>query len=195
MRLTCLRHGITTYNIAHRFNGHRNDSLTPEQASELEQIRFDHSAYDAIYSSPLLRCLETARCLGIETLIEDARLMERNLGVFAGLTNAECEERYAEEFAAFRRFDADYRIPDGETRAEHLARTLSWLGDVAHRSNVLAIAHGGTLDFLYRMATGHSLHGPGGGFGIFGTANAALSVFEVNGPRVELIEWDKRLKA
>ena len=194
MRLTCLRHGITTDNVAHRFNGHRDDSLTVQQAKALRQVRFDRSAYDAVYSSPLRRCIETARCLGIEAFAEDARLMERNLGVFEGLTNAECEERHAEAFAAFRKFDADYRIPRGESRAEHLARTMSWLSDVAHHSTALAIAHGGTLDFLYRMATGHPLHGPGEGFGIFATANAALSVFEVNGPRVELVEWDKRLE-
>ena len=194
MRLTCLRHGITTDNIAHRFNGHRNDSLTSEQAVELARIRFDHSPYDLMYSSPLRRCIETARCLGIETFVEDARLMERNLGIFEGLTNAECEERHAEAFAAFRKFDSDYRIPGGESRAEHLARTLSWLDDIAVNSNVLAIAHGGTLDFLYRMATGHALHGPGGGFGIFGTANATLSVFEINGASVELIEWGTPLR-
>ena len=95
MRLTCLRHGITKDNIAHRFNGHRDDSLAAEQAEALRQVRFDHSAYDAIYTSPLRRCIETAHCLGIETFTDDARLMERNLGVFEGLTNAECEEKHA----------------------------------------------------------------------------------------------------
>jgi len=105
---------------------------------------------------------------------------------------SECEARYPDEFRTFQRFDADYQIPEGESRAENLARVVDWLQEAHRYQRVLAITHGGTIDFLYRMATGIELHG---GARIYSASNASLSVFKVRWPQVELVAYDIRLVA
>lgn len=192
MRLHCLRHGLSLANSQHRFNPKHEDALTDAQARALAATSFDISTFDGIYISPLRRCKETAEMLRITNFIEDARLAERDLGIFEGLTASECQVQFAEAFAAFRTFDADYCIPNGESRASHLARALEWLRDVSHHRRVLAITHGGTIDFLYRLGTGTALHG---GSDIFGGQNAAISIFEVNWPSVKLVQFSVSLTA
>lgn len=190
MRLDVLRHGVTALNESGRFNGWRDDGLTPTQRRRLESVRFDCRSYDAVYCSPLARCVETAACLGIAGYRVEPRIVERGLGVFEGLTAEECRARHPEDFARFLEFDETYCIPAGESRADNLARVRSWLDEATRFGRVLAITHGGTIDFLFRLATGHSLHG---GSEIFSGANAALSEFEVEWPLVRLLEFARPL--
>jgi hypothetical protein len=51
---------------------------------------------------------------------------------------------------------------------------------------VLEITHGGTIDFLYRMATAQPLHG---GNRIFAGSHVALSRFELEYPALRLITF------
>jgi len=187
-----VRHGVTHANLARRFNGSRDDPLTAAQRSALRTIRFDHSRYDAIYCSPLRRAVETAACLGIVDAILETRIAERNLGVFEGLTPEECRARYPEAFSAFLAFDADFQIPGGESRAQNLARVVAWLRDCACHRRVLAVTHGGTVDFLYRLASGACVHG---GREIFAGDNASVSMFEVSWPEVRLVDYSVPLDA
>ena len=194
MRLDLLRHGVTALNDAARFNGWRDDGLTQQQRRRLERVRFDWRRYDVVYCSPLVRCVETAACLGVASYRPEPRIVERGLGIFEGLTAEQCRERYPHDFARFLEFDESYRIPEGESRAENLARVMSWLEEAIRFERVLAITHGGTIDFVYRLATGHTLHG---GAEIFAGANAALSEFDVEWlaerPAVRLVEFARAL--
>jgi broad specificity phosphatase PhoE len=190
MELWLVRHGLTALNVEGRFNGWREDSLLAEQADRLRSTRLELRRFDAIYCSALTRCIETARCLGIGSFRSEPRIAERKLGVFEGLTAVECRERFADDFAQFIVFDAEYRIPGGESRAENLERVMSWLREVGALRSVLAITHGGTIDFLYRLATGHPLHG---GTEIFSGSSASVSEFEVDLPQVRLLGFDRPL--
>ena len=71
---------------------------------------------------------------------------------------------------------------------------MSWLehvaGDGADR--VLAITHGGVIDFLFRLASGRPLHG---GAEVFGGDNLGLSTFDVAWPDVRLIAFTAELPA
>jgi 2,3-bisphosphoglycerate-dependent phosphoglycerate mutase len=192
MRLYCLRHGLTIENTKGIYHGTSDGTLTDEQRAALANVRFDASRYDAIYCSPLGRCAETARALGIQSWVTDARITERNFGIFEGLSRSECEARFPDEFRAFQRFDEHYQIPKGESRAQNLARVLEWIQAIRRHQQVLAITHGGTIDFLYRMARGMDLHG---GSEIFSASNASLSSFNVDWPQVELVAYDARLVA
>ena len=187
MEVHCLRHGVTVGNVQGRYQGFCDSALTEEQLAAFSAVRFDSSIYDAVYCSPRGRCRDTAGALGIKSLIDEPRLAERHFGVFEGLPRAECERRFSVEFAAFQRFDADYEIPEGESRASNLARVLDWLEEVAVYRRVLAITHGGTIDFLYRLATNKAVHG---GAIVFAASNASVSSFEVHWPKIELIAYD-----
>ena len=110
--------------------------------------------------------------------------------MFEGLTDSECESQYPEAFRSFRLFDADFVITGGESRADHLSRVLAWLEEAACHNSVLAVTHGGTMDFLYRLGTGIPIHG---GERIYGGANASISTFQVDWPEIQLIDYSIRL--
>lgn len=181
LELHLVRHGLTPLNAAGVFSGWGDEGLTPLQEEQLLALDFDAGSYDAVYTSPAFRCRETARCLGLSEWVEDPRIAERHFGVFDGLTVARVRETYPEEFARFRALDADFVIPGGESRAQHLMRVRAWLADITDAERVLAITHGGVIDFLYRIGSGLPLHG---GDTVFAGSNAALSVFEMRGGEV-----------
>lgn len=187
MQLDCLRHGLTVENVRGIYHGRADGVLTEHQVHSLSTVRFDASGYDAIYCSPSGRCRDTANALGILAWISEPRIAERDFGIFEGLDASECASRYQSEFMAFQHLDADYRIPGGESRAQHWTRTVEWLREISGMRRVLAITHGGTIDFLYRVSSGISLHG---GERIFSGSAASISSFEVNWPDVALICYD-----
>jgi broad specificity phosphatase PhoE len=161
------------------------ECISEEQRQALSALSFDTSHFDAIYCSPAQRCRETAEALGIGDPIVEPRLAERGFGIFDGLTAQQCRDRYSAEFDAFLVLDGTFVIPGGESRAQHLDRIASWLEDVAHHAAVLAVTHGGTIDFLYRLGTGQPVHG---GSTVFAGPNAARSIFDVTWPNVSVIE-------
>ena len=188
MIVDCIRHGATASNLANRFSASLDEALTSEEDARLRVIRFDGSSYNQIFVSPLRRCVQTAECLGLSAWVTEPRIAERGLGIFAGLTPEECASRHGAAFEAFLAFDSDYTIPEGESRGAHLARVLSWMEQIAQSgaARVLAITHGGTIDFLYRMAMAQPIHG---GDDIFGGSNATLSRFEVEYPALRLVTF------
>ncbi|HWH04956.1 MAG TPA: histidine phosphatase family protein, partial [Gaiellaceae bacterium] len=98
------RHGETDWNREQRFQGHADrplNELGREQARELaERLRNDR--IDAVYSSPLVRALETAEtvaaALGLPVETREA-LREVDVGSWEGLSRDEIEERHPEDFA------------------------------------------------------------------------------------------------
>ena len=194
MILDCIRHGVTASNLAGRFNDSENEGLAAERIDLFERAFLDAASYDMVFVSTLRRCVETAERLGLREWISEARIAELRFGIFKGLTPAQCEAKHPEAFRAFSALDADYAHPGGESRAEHLSRVSSWLEETARLSprRVLAITHGGVIDFLYRTATDHPLHGGGQ---IFAGANLARSRFEVDWPRLRLIIFNEPLVA
>ena len=186
MRVDCLRHGETASTLNERFNGILDESITSAETQRLQHVNFDTKPYDAIFCSPLRRCTETAEALGIYQWIREDRLIERNLGIFQGLAPNECETKFPQEFKSFRKLDNSYHMPEGESRSDHLVRIKSWLTDAIEYRHVLAITHGGTIDFLYRMAKALPIHG---GEKVFAGDNASLSRFDVEWPEVKLVSY------
>ncbi len=190
MKLHLLRHGATKGNVGGVFEGRIGGALTDAQVLELRSVVFDSTPYDAIYTSQLARCVDTATHLGIDAPLIDSRLAERDLGIFEGHTASECDTRFPTEFRKFWQFSGDYIIPQGESRNAHVERVLSWLADALRHESVLAITSGGTIDFIYRLSTDTPLHG---GTRIYGSDNVALSSFEVDWPDIRLVAFDVAL--
>lgn len=190
LELHCIRHGVTKELLAGRFQGDSDAELADDEIERIKAVRFDASTCEAIYCSPLGRCVHTAELLGISDTILDGRIRKRGLGIFQGLTKDECREKFPADFDAFERLDADSKMPGGESRSEQLARILSWLEDISPLSRVLAITHGGVFDFLYRLATQSPLHGGK----LFSGDNLTLSVVDVNWPELRLIDYNKPLE-
>jgi broad specificity phosphatase PhoE len=192
MLLHCIRHGLTPSNLAGRFNDSEDESIDASAVEALKPLNIEASAYDRVYVSPMRRCVETAEHLGLKGWTVEPRIAERGLGVFQGLTPSECQTLVGDPFDAFSKFEAEPAIPEGESRGAHLARVKAWLEEVSKsgHSRVLAITHGGVIDFLYRMSGAHPIHG---GERIFGGENLAISSFEIDWPHVKLLGFSEPL--
>ena len=117
-----------------------------------------------------------------------AGLRERNFGVLAAMTRAEMEARHPAIVAAWQASLVDFVIPEGESHAAFSARVLGTVQDfaAAHADGpVLVVTHGGSLDCVYRAATGLHLdirrEDP--------IPNASISRVRVGAGRFELERW------
>ena len=86
MKLYVVRHGETLANIQKKVSGDKESPLTKKgicQAKELG-LKFSGIDFDIVFSSPLLRAIDTARCITNKTVHIDNRLIERNYGMNEG---------------------------------------------------------------------------------------------------------------
>jgi len=158
--LLLIRHGETAWNAEHRIQGRLDVPLSTTgiwQAGQLAQ-RLAGEAIDALISSDLARAWMTGAPLadahGLE-MVPEQRLRERAFGIFEGKTLTEISTEHPDEFAAWRARDVDWRIPEGESGAEFIARVLDALHEIARNHlgrKVAVVTHGGVLDVVYRNA-------------------------------------------
>lgn len=125
-----LRHGQTDWNLQARLQGSTDIPLNDigrEQARLAAEL-LDGLGITKIVASPLSRALETARIVGERLSLEpfiDARLIERNFGLFEGLTLDEV-----------RRERIDMRAhmnPKADIDGKHYPDNAEPLGDVIDR--------------------------------------------------------------
>jgi probable phosphoglycerate mutase len=147
-RIVILRHGRTAWNAERRYQGQSDpplDSVGEEQALEAAAlIAAMHP--DLLISSDLQRARLTAQKVaslsGLDLMI-DARLRERHLGHWEGLTRDEVEQRYPDEFADWLA-GRDVTRRGGESRREVADRALSLVAEVPEVELVVLVSHGAT---------------------------------------------------
>jgi len=99
------RHGQTTWNAEHRFQGQSDIPLDETGHAQAERAARLLAALrpDLIVSSDLSRAVSTAaplaRLAGLEVIL-DKDLRERSGGSWEGLTDTEIRERYPDEHAS-----------------------------------------------------------------------------------------------
>lgn len=108
------------------------------------------SRIQLIYTSPATRCLDTLKIAGIKgTLIQDVRLMERNMGIFEGRIRNEIKAEYPEYFT-FEKFDVFQTPPKGETFKKFYHRLYAFydenLKDI--EQDILVCSHNQVLKVL-----------------------------------------------
>ncbi|MFD9074561.1 bifunctional RNase H/acid phosphatase [Streptomyces lasiicapitis] len=159
-----LRHGETPLTPQKRFSGSggSNPSLSDigrEQAVRVAAALAARGTVQAVVSSPLLRCQETARTvaarLGLDVHLEEG-LREADFGDWEGLTFAEVRERQPDELNAWLA-SADVAPPGGESFAEVTTRVEAarekLLAAYAGRT-VLLVTHVTPIKTLVRLALG-----------------------------------------
>jgi len=152
-KILLARHGQTAMSIDRRFSGHGDPELTAlgeRQAEATSAVIREESATPcdaggtdirAVVSSPLRRCLGTARRLAESTgapLHVDERFIETDFGEWEGLTFAEARERDPGHHSAWLG-DPSLAAPGGESFDAVAARVLPALAELSER------AAGGTL--------------------------------------------------
>ncbi len=154
--LFLVRHGQTKGNVEGMWQGWTEGELTPLGVQQAEATA-RHLAtvaenFDALYSSPLRRAVQTAQSVGqmldISPLIH-AGLKEIYFGEVEGLTLKEFEARYPDAYRRWSdRSDTSYTWPGGESRAEFHKRAWRAIEEILakhERQTVVVVSHGGTL--------------------------------------------------
>jgi probable phosphoglycerate mutase len=166
--LTLVRHGETGWNAAGRMQGQLDIPLSDTGLTQAGAIgqRLSGEAFDAILSSDLERALQTAHPIvrhSGQTILSDARLRERHLGVLQGLTGEEAAIRQPHAWGAFKARSPEAALEDGETYGEFSRRVVGLIEELLRThtgSRLLLVTHGGVLDAVYRHATGMPLNAP-----------------------------------
>jgi broad specificity phosphatase PhoE len=142
------RHGQTAYNAERRFQGQLPVPLDDTGRSQAQQLAELVSGYGfrALWSSPLLRALQTAQVIaqriGLEPKL-DPRLAETDAGAWTDRTFKDVQEQEPERFAAFLTGDPNFAFPQGESFAAQGTRVAQALADVeAGELPALVVCHG-----------------------------------------------------
>jgi broad specificity phosphatase PhoE len=155
-RILLIRHGQSEGNAEGRFGGH---SATPLSARGRAQAGATASALasekvTAIYSSDLLRAVETAEPLAVSMGLEITRtadFRERSVGQMEGLTFQEAAEQFPADYAALLRRDFDLVLTGGESYRQMLdrsARALDAAIDQNRGGSIAVFSHTGTICIL-----------------------------------------------
>jgi 2,3-bisphosphoglycerate-dependent phosphoglycerate mutase len=186
-RILLVRHGETDWNAAGRIQGHSDTPLNAAGRRQSRRVaqRLASEPVRALYSSDLARAFETATIIGESlalTVVTSARLRERSYGAWEGLTSAEIQVRYPEQFAMWRARSTDFAPPQGETRSQLLTRALDDLQAIARRhvrEVVAVVTHGG----LCYVLINHILGSVDGDQREFTFGNASIHTLEATGDR------------
>lgn len=196
--IVLVRHGVTDWNRARRFQGQIDIPLNEEgrRQAELTGQRFGSDPQRlriaAVHTSDLSRAAQTAepiaRALGLP-LRNDPALRERHYGAFEGRTHDELARDQAEAWRRWRARDPDFVLPGGgeSLRAFHERVEQALLGLARNNpgATVVAVSHGGVLDCAFRIAAGLPLDSPRS----HDLLNASLNRIAFDGERFRLIDW------
>jgi probable phosphoglycerate mutase len=188
-----VRHGETAWNAQGRIQGHLDSPLNEEGLAQALLVgdRLTRQPFAHLYSSDLGRALQTVQPIADRSghpVRTDTRLRERDLGLFQGLTGAECERRFPEHYARFRARDPDHVMPGGESARhvyERVSEVFTFLAREHIGARLVVVTHGGVLDALYRFVQGVPLDRPRD-FPIF---NASLNTVRCTGAQWSLDRW------
>jgi broad specificity phosphatase PhoE len=155
------RHGETDDNAARRFQGHRDPPLNERGRAQARALG-EHLAGEGIrelWSSPLRRAHETATIagerLGLTPRVDD-RLMEVDVGDWAGRMYTDLQDTDPELYAAWRSGSPAFRFPGGESLEEQGDRVAAVITEIAGVAAlpVLVVCHGGVIREARRVLAG-----------------------------------------
>lgn len=157
--LFLVRHGETDFNLKGIVQGRGvNTSLNETGINQAQMLaeRMRSENLDAIYSSPLTRAFQTARCVaeacGIADIPTDSGFEEMSWGVFEGQSQSEeLKTAFDDMKRRWHEGEHDHSVEKGESLREVQTRGL----EAVHRvvaaeagKRVLVVAHGRFLRIL-----------------------------------------------
>ena len=166
-RVFLVRHGATQLTAENRFSGSVGVDLSDEgrwQAAQLGE-RLRNERISAIYCSPLSRTMETASIIGTALgLTPSSRdeLREISHGRWEGLTRAEVETQFGDEYASWEEDPFTFAPEGGESGVAVLARSLPVVREIVtqhHGDRVLVVSHKATIRILLSSLLGFDARG------------------------------------
>lgn len=155
LKIHLIRHGATDANIRGQYIGCKTDMpLSPEGLNELRLLKenMDYPQIERVYSSPMLRCKQTAAVLYPDNnVISVENLKEYDFGIFEGKTAAELEGN--PYFAPWTSGKLS-APPEGEENTDFIKRLCIGLNQIVidmldnDLSEAAVIMHGGAIMML-----------------------------------------------
>ena len=164
-RLLFIRHAQTEWNIQRRFQGHGDSPITEEGQEQLQRLksRLAGLEFDVVYTSDLMRTMETSKMLSGKQRVEETRLRERGVGILEGLNLEQIMAEHAEAFRAFRSGDKDHQIEGGESLQIALNRAWTFLEEMPEKhpgAELAAVSHAGLIRLICKKILGLALDAP-----------------------------------
>ena len=189
-RILLIRHGETDWNRIRRFQGRSDLPLNQkgkDQAHALALALKDESL-TAIYSSPLIRTLETVRLIKVFhpsiPLFEEEGLVEMNLGEFEGMEAQRWAAEYPDFLRTWQETPASVTMPGGESLQEVQTRAIGTLERITKlyptESTLLLCSH----NFVNLTMLCYALRVPLDRFREVRQETAALNVLYMQGQRL-----------
>lgn len=155
LRIHLIRHGETDANVFGQYIGSKTDMpISPEGFKKLQNLvaNIPYPEIDCLYSSPMLRCRQTAAVLYPDMgLVTVDNLKEYDFGDFEGKTAAELETNPDFINWASGKLTAP---PNGEENADFIARLCVGLQQIVmdmlenNKREAAVIMHGGAIMML-----------------------------------------------
>ena len=181
-RIFLVRHGETDFNLTHGFQGRIDIPLNKEGKNQAQALALalKDEPLTAIYSSPLIRAMETARSIRAfhpsTPLFEEEGLTEMDLGEFDGMQAGDWGSQHQEFYKAWRTMPSHLKMPGGEGLREVQIRAIDTLERITKPyplgSTLLLCSH----NFVNRTLICHALGLPLDRFRDFQQDATALNV-------------------
>jgi probable phosphoglycerate mutase len=190
IRILLIRHGETDFNLTHHFQGRIDIPLNKEgkrQAQALALALKDESL-TAVYSSPLIRAMETAQTIKVfhplTPFFKEEGLIEMDLGKFDGMEANDWGSQHQDFYKTWRATPSRLKMPGGESLQEVQIRAIDTLDRITKLyspgSTLLLCSH----NFVNRAIICHALGLPLDQFRDFQQDAAALIVLYKRGEQL-----------
>jgi len=153
------RHGETDWNIAGILQGWTDVPINDQGRRQAYELvgGFSHAKFSKIYSSPLIRSLETAEIIARSLRLDPPEchegLKERNFGVIQGIPKSELADLNPVLLQQILKRNPAIDFEEGESMDEFADRVLDALSSIARPNagkRILAITHGWVMDVITR---------------------------------------------
>ena len=157
MLIYFVRHGETEYNAIGRYQGHTQISLNERGFAQATVVgnRLRHTHFDAIYSSDLLRAVQTAEAIAHHhalPITQHAGFREIDVGLWEHLTVPEIAAQYPQHFALYKHTPGRAVYTGGESYEMMQLRAMDALMHViashTDQGTICIVCHGGTIRAL-----------------------------------------------
>ncbi|HEY9622175.1 MAG TPA: histidine phosphatase family protein, partial [Crinalium sp.] len=208
-RVILVRHGISTYNVLKRVQGHCDESTLTDEGREAARkvgLALQGLQLNAVYSSPLKRAKETAQLivgtLGDAVFSPSAiqftdNLKEINLALWEGMPFDEVREKFPEAYEIWRdrphELKMEISTPDGTVEllpvpALHDQAKNFWQDVLPNHAGqtILVVAHSGINRALINTAVGLSPEH----YHSFYQSNCGISVLNFSGALGEPVQME-----
>ncbi len=153
LKLTLLRHGQIEANVKGNWHGSTDSALTEfgiKQAKETGRHLSQKTQFDKVFSSPLQRCMDTARLATATQNLEIEKVpgfAEMSIGEWEGTPYQDLHRRY--DFINQSTKNPNYSAPGGDSINQVFNRFDKALNSIlashSDSKNILIVSHGAAL--------------------------------------------------